>query len=340
MPWWTVVSRCVNMEQHGPKVGSVAKPLRVCLVLPCYNEEGVISRTIEVLLQRLDRLAGSGLATADSYICCVDDGSRDATWEEIQGASRATGRVHGIKLSANFGHPNALIAGLFTHRTKADILITMDADLQDDVDVLDAMLQHHHEGKRVVYGVRLDRKVDVLPKRIGAEVFYRAMRMMNPRTIRGHADFRSADSRVIADLERFGEANVYLRGIFPLIGYPTAEVHFVRKERVAGVSKYPIRKLMSLAWEGITSFTTTPLKMVFYAGLFTTALAIGLGIWIIWAVFNDHPNQGWASLAMLIVSFSAINIMAMGVIGEYIGKIYKEVKQRPRFIIETTTHGD
>lgn len=328
------------MEQNGPAASTIGRPLRVCLVLPCYNEEGVITRTVEVLLHRLDHLAAQGMVTADSYICCVDDGSRDGTWDEIERCSKASGRVRGIKLSANFGHPNALIAGLFSNRTKADILITMDADLQDDVEVLDAMLRHHHEGKRVVYGVRLDRKVDVLPKRIGAEVFYRAMRMMNPRTIRGHADFRSADSRVIADLERFGEANVYLRGIFPLIGYPTAEVHFVRKERVAGVSKYPIRKLMSLAWEGITSFTTTPLKMVFYAGLLTTALAIGLGMWIIWAVFNDHPNQGWASLAMLIVSFSAINIMAMGVIGEYIGKIYKEVKQRPRFIIETTTHGD
>lgn len=314
---------------------------RVCVVVPCFNEAGVITRTSEVLLAQLDSMATEGLVSADSYLCCVDDGSRDTTWSEIAVIAQQHGeRVRGIKLSANFGHPNALIAGLFTNRTKADILITIDADLQDDVTVLTSMLRHHHAGKRVVYGVRLERQVDPWYKRIAAELFYRAMRMMNDRTVRGHADFRSADSGVIADLERFGEANVYLRGLFPLIGYPSAEVHFVRKERHAGVSKYPMRKLASLAWEGITSFTTTPLKMVFVVGMLTTAFAVGLGMWILWAVYNDQPIKGWASLAMLIVTFSAVNIMAMGVIGEYVGKIYKEVKHRPRYIIERTTHGD
>ena len=313
--------------------------MRVCIVVPCYNEEGVITHTVDVLLKELDGMATAGLVTTDSYICCVDDGSRDGTWAEIMSVAQAKGRVRGIKLSANFGHPNALVAGLFSNHHEADILITIDADLQDDVAVLTEMLKQHHAGKRVVYGVRLERKVDVLPKRIAAELYYRAMRMMNKRTVRGHADFRSADAHVIKDLERFGEANIYLRGLFPLIGYPSAEVHFVRKERHAGESKYSYRKLMSLAWEGITSFTTTPLKMVFVMGLLMFVVALAIGIWIVWAAFNDQPIQGWASLALLVVTFSAINMIGMGVIGEYVGKIYKEVKRRPRYIIETTTDG-
>lgn len=314
-------------------------PFRVCVVLPCFNEEGVLARTTAVLLSKFDQMTASGLTSAGSFICCVDDGSHDGTWSDIVELHAGDARVQGLKLSANFGHANALLAGLFTNQSKADILITIDADLQDDVDVLDQMLRQHHAGRRIVYGVRHDRQVDVLHKRIAAGLFYRVMRAMNPRTIKGHADFRSADSRVIADLERFGEANIYLRGVFPLIGYPSAEVTYVRKERQTGESKYPVRKLMSLAWEGVTSFSTSPLKMVFYAGLGAVLLALGIGTWILWAVFNDHPIEGWASLAMLIVSFSAINIMAMAVIGEYIGKIYKEVKHRPRYIIETSTNG-
>ncbi len=282
-------------------------------------------------------MAASGLVTTTSYICCVDDGSRDGTWAEIQATAEETKRVRGIKFSANFGHPNALIAGLFANHHEADILITIDADLQDDVSVLTTMLQHHHQGKRVVYGVRLERTVDVLPKRIAATLFYRLMRLMNGRTIRGHADFRSADARVVRDLEKFGEANVYLRGLFPLIGYPSAEVHFVRRERHAGVSKYSYGKLMSLAWQGITSFTTTPLRMVFVTGLVMFVLAGMVAIWVLWAAWRGDPIQGWASLTLLLTTFSAINMISLGVIGEYVGKIYKEVKQRPRYIIETTT---
>ncbi len=314
-------------------------PLKVCVVIPCYNEEGVITYTVEVLLKELDSMAEAGLASPDSYICCVDDGSRDGTWPEIGRLAATNKRVRGIKLSANFGHPNALIAGLFSNHNEAHILITIDADLQDDVSVLTAMLKHHHEGKRVVYGVRLERKVDVLPKRIAAELYYRLMRVMNERTVRGHADFRSADAHVVKDLERFGEANIYLRGLFPLIGYSSAEVHFSRKERHAGESKYPYRKLLSLAWEGITSFTTTPLKLVFVMGLFMSVLACCIGVWVFWAAFMDHPIKGWASLALMLVTFSAMNMVSLGVIGEYVGKIYKEVKHRPRYIIESTTHG-
>lgn len=317
------------------------RPFKVCIVLPCYNEEGVIGHTVRVLLGELDQMAQNGLVSTDSYLCCVDDGSRDGTWEEILHSAQADQRVRGIKFSANFGHPNALMAGLLNNHHEAEILVTIDADLQDDVSVIAEMIRQHQLGKRVVYGVRLERHVDVLPKRIAAHLFYKAMRAMNGRTIRGHADFRSADARVIADLERFHEVNVYLRGLFPLIGYASSEVHFTRLERHAGTSKYSYGKLMSLAWEGITSFTTTPLRLVFYTGLIMFVVASGVGVWIIWAAWWDNPIQGWASMALMLTTFSAINMISLGVIGEYIGKIYKEVKHRPRYIIETTTgHGE
>lgn len=315
-------------------------PFKLCIVVPCYNEQGVIGHTAKVLLRELDSMASASLVTTESYLCCVDDGSRDGTWSEIVETSREEPRVRGIKFSANFGHPNALMAGLFANHHEADILLTIDADLQDDVSVIAEMMRQHHQGKRVVYGVRLDRDVDVLPKRIAAHFFYKAMQAMNKRTIRGHADFRSADARVVADLERFGEANVYLRGLFPLIGYPSAQVQYARLERHAGESKYSYAKLMSLAWQGITSFTTTPLRMVFFAGLFMFVVASLVAVWILWAAWHGNPIQGWASLALMLTTFSAMNMISLGVIGEYIGKIYKEVKHRPRYIIETTTeHG-
>jgi glycosyltransferase involved in cell wall biosynthesis len=315
-------------------------PFKVCIVIPCYNEQGVIGHTMAVLLGELDKMAMKGLVSSESYLCCVDDGSRDGTWAEIQKAAGLDPRIRGIKFSANFGHPNALIAGLFSNHQESDVLVTIDADLQDDVSVLTPMMEHHRAGKRVVYGVRLERQVDVLPKRLAAALFYRIMLMMNDRTVRGHADFRSADARVIADLERFGEANIYLRGLFPLIGYPSAEVHFVRKERHAGESKYSYRKLLSLAWQGMTSFSTVPLKFVFYMGLAMFFVAFVVGIWVLWAALQGNTIEGWASLSLLLITFSAINMISLGVIGEYIGKIYKEVKHRPRYIIETTTYSE
>jgi polyisoprenyl-phosphate glycosyltransferase len=316
--------------------GGTKGPFRVCIVVPCYNEEGVLGHTVDVLLGQIASMAAEGLVTNDSYICLVDDGSRDGTWAEIETLARRS-NVTGIKLSANFGHQNALIAGLFNNRGKADILVTIDADLQDDVSVVGEMMKHHHQGRRIVYGVRTDRNADVLGKRIAAGIFYKLMRMMHDRTVKGHADFRSADARVIADLERFGEANMYLRGIFPTIGYSSAEVHYVRKERHAGESKYSYRKLLSLAWQGVTSFTTTPLKLVFYCGMFVAVIAFFTGLWVVYSAITERTIEGWASISLLVITFSAMNMIALGIIGEYVGKIYQEVKHRPRFIIETTT---
>lgn len=313
------------------------KPLKIAIVVPCYNEEGVLGHTTSVLLAELDSLAASGHATADSFICCVDDGSRDGTWSEIEALAKANARIRGLKLSANFGHQNALIAGLFTMRPHADVLISMDADLQDDVSVISRMVHAHHNGKRVVYGVRLDRKVDSPGKQLAAAVYYRLIKAMNKRAVRGHADFRSADARVIADLERFGEANLYLRGIFTLIGYPSEQISYVRKERHAGESKYGYRKLMSLAWQGITSFSTAPLKLVFYAGVVMALVALGLAVLSLWALLTERTLQGWFSTTFIVLFFSAVNMISLGIIGEYVGKIYKEVKGRPRYIIEEET---
>ncbi|MCC6402155.1 MAG: glycosyltransferase family 2 protein [Flavobacteriales bacterium] len=311
--------------------------MKVCIVVPCYNEEGVLDHTTTVLLGELNAMAGAGLCTADSFLCLVDDGSRDRTWADIERLAQGEARILGLKLSANFGHQNALIAGLFSQRGRADVLVTIDADLQDDVNVISEMVRLHHQGKRIVYGVREDRNVDPLGKRIAARVFYAMMKRMNDRAIKGHADFRSADAGVIADLERFNEANIYLRGVFPLIGYESALVRYVRKDRHAGESKYSYRKLMSLAWQGITSFTTTPLKLVLYLGALMFVISGCIGLWIVWGLATGTAVQGWASTVMVIMLFSSMNMVSLGIIGEYIGKIYKEVKQRPRYIIDRTT---
>lgn len=311
-------------------------PYTVCIVLPCHNEQGVIGGTARALLTELDALTLAGLARADSFLCCVDDGSTDGTWAEIAQLAATTGRVRGIKLSARFGHANALIAGLFSQRERADILITTDADLQDDPAVLRAMLEQHRAGKRVVYGVRSDRSVDGPAKSLLAGAFYRLMRAFDERTVRGHADFRSAESSVIAELERFGEVNLYLRGLFPLMGYPSAQVHYVRRPRQAGRSKYSYWRLAGLAWQGITSFSIAPLRLVFLLGLLMLLVAMGLGAWVLAARLTGSPIEGWASLTLLLLAFSSLNLMSLGIIGEYVGKIYQEVKRRPRYIIETT----
>lgn len=320
-----------------PAMSSTPKPpYKLCIVLPCRNEQEVLPATVQALLGEIDALIASGLAHAQSMICCVDDGSSDGTWSVISGLAAGSSRVRGIKLTTRFGHANALIAGLFTHRAQADILITIDADLQDDPSVLKAMLEHHRSGKRVVYAVRHDRQVDGFLQGLTARLFYRLMRAMESRMVAGHADFRSADAGVIADLERFGEVNLYLRGIFPLMGYPSAQVPFIRQARRAGRSKYPTRKLASLAWQGITSFSTAPLRLVFLAGIVMTLLAFALGAWVLVARITGSPIEGWASLTLLLLAFSSVNLISLGIIGEYVGKIYQEVKHRPRYIIEET----
>ncbi len=310
---------------------------RLCIVVPCYNEEEALPCSLDTLLEVLGQLHGKGKISGDSYICCVDDGSRDSTWSLIEQRSRESQQVKGIKLSANFGHQNALIAGLLTEYPHADCLISIDADLQDDVGAIEPMLYAFGKGFQVVYGVRDIRTVDSRSKRWLAEGFYAVMKKMNPKSITNHADFRLAGCEVIRHLERFGEVNLYLRSLFPLIGFPSTFVYYERKQRLRGETKYPVRKSLSLAWQAITSFSIAPLKMIFRLGIVTTFISLVLLVWVLWTTVSGHSIKGWASTLIPILFFSGIIILALGIIGEYTGKIYQEVKNRPRFIIETQT---
>lgn len=267
----------------------------------------------------------------------MDDGSSDDTWAIILQRSKENSFIKGIKLSANFGHQNALIAGLFTEYPHVDCLISIDADLQDDVEAIEPMIDAFRKGFRVIYGVRNIRITDSRSKRWLAGVFYAVMKKMNPKSITNHADFRLAGSDVIRHLERFGEVNLYLRSIFPLIGFPSTCVYYERKKRLTGKTKYPVRKQLSFAWQAITSFSTAPLKMIFRLGVLTTFTSMILLTWVLYTTFSGHSIKGWASTLIPILFFSGIIILALGIIGEYVGKIYQEVKNRPRFIIEMQT---
>ena len=317
---------------------SELKPLPVlCVIVPCYNEEEILPYSFATLQNELNQLAIKQKINSESYLCFIDDGSIDSTWAIIERQSSINKYSKGIKLSSNFGHQNALVAGLFSEYRKADCLITIDADLQDDVETIEKMVEAYRNGYKVVYGVRNDRQVDVWYKRIAAHWYYFLMTCMDKKTVYNHADFRLADREVIRHLEQFGEVNLYLRNIFPLVGFSSTCVYYERKERLSGTSKYPVSKLMSLAWQGITSFSTTPLKLIFKIGLITLIVTFALLGWVLVATIAGNGVQGWASTVMPVLFFSGLNMLALGVIGEYVGKIYQEVKNRPRFIIEKET---
>ena len=303
------------------------------VILPCYNEEAVLLNSYAVLQKKMVDLKDKGLITKESFLCFVDDGSKDLTWDIIEKFSNGN-IVRGIKLSTNFGHQNALVAGLLTMKSEADCLISIDVDLQDDIDVFDEMIRLYSEGNLIVSGVRDNRENDTFFKRVTAQLFYKLMIFMKVKTVYNHADFRLVDSRVLNELDRFNEVSLFLRGIFPLIGFKTTNVYYTRKNRVAGETKYPLRKMLSFAWNGITSFSTAPLKLIFSLGIFMFLISIIIGCWVIVASFNGHVIKGWASTLLLNLLFAGLNMVSLGVIGEYIGKIYQEVKQRPRFIIE------
>ena len=303
------------------------------VILPCYNEEAVLLNSYAVLQKKMVDLKDKGLITKESFLCFVDDGSKDLTWDIIEKFSNGN-IVRGIKLSTNFGHQNALVAGLLTMKSEADCLISIDVDLQDDIDVFDEMIRLYSEGNLIVSGVRDNRENDTFFKRVTAQLFYKLMIFMKVKTVYNHADFRLVDSRVLNELDRFNEVSLFLRGIFPLIGFKTTNVYYTRKNRVAGETKYPLRKMLSFAWNGITSFSTAPLKLIFSLGIFMFLISIIIGCWVVVASFNGHVIKGWASTLLLNLLFAGLNMVSLGVIGEYIGKIYQEVKQRPRFIIE------
>jgi glycosyltransferase involved in cell wall biosynthesis len=305
------------------------------LVVPCYNEEEILNLTYSMLKTYYDNLKNQGIIAANSKICFVNDGSRDKTWDIIEEICQQDRFIIGVKLSRNFGHQSAIMAGLEKYVNDFDCFITIDADLQDDINAITSMIEKHREGAMVVYGVRGDRSSDSWFKRFSAESFYTIMQKMGVPVVFNHADFRLMDRRVLRELGNFKEINMFLRGVVPLVGFRNDKVIYNRLERVSGESKYPLGKMILFAWNGITSFSTLPMRLVLYFGLFNFLVALVIVAYISLSFLVGQTVPGWTSTMLPLTFFSGSNMMAIGLIGEYIGKIYDEVKMRPRYIIET-----
>lgn len=310
---------------------------KLLLVLPCYNEEAILHSTDAKLNAYYDQLIGKGLISPESKICYVNDGSRDATWNIIDRLSQANARVLGVKLSKNFGHQNALLAGLFEYKGKFDCYISIDADLQDDINAILPMLEKYRAGASIVYGVRDDRSNDSFFKKFTAESFYKVMLWLKVPVVFNHADFRLIDNRVLTELENFREVNMFIRGIIPTIGLSSDKVFYKRLEREAGETKYPLKKMLTFAWNGVTSFSMTPMRFVLYFGAFSFVLSLVMALYVLYTKFAGVTTSGWASTLLMMAFFNGTNMMAIGLIGEYVGKIYEEVKARPRYIVEKST---
>lgn len=305
------------------------------IITPCYNEEEALPHTAPKLMELLAQMAASGKISESSRLTLVDDGSRDATWKVIEALARRYPEVEGLKLAHNAGHQNALWAGMMTVREKADAIVTIDADLQDDVNAIPQFLDKLNEGSDVVYGVRKKRETDTAFKRATAHGFYRFMRSMGADVVDDHADYRLLSRRALDALSEFGEVNLFLRGMVPLLGFKTDVVYYDRGERVAGESKYPLRKMLAFAVEGITSFSVKPIRMVIALGSIFALLGILMALYAIVQAILGHTVSGWASLMVSVWVVGGVQLMALGLIGTYVGKIYTEVKHRPRFIVET-----
>ena len=305
------------------------------MVVPCYNEEEVLPETSKRLYEKLRTLVMEGTISQRSRILFVNDGSKDKTWEMIRALHESNLLFSGVNLARNRGHQNALLAGLMTAKDKADMVISMDADLQDDIDAVDKMVEEYLGGADIVYGVRSARKTDTVFKRMTAEGFYKLMKALGVDVVFNHADYRLMSRRALEGLAEFKEVNLFLRGIVPQIGYPTAVVEYERAERFAGESKYPLKKMLSFAVEGITSFAVRPIKMIAGLGLFITFVSVLIIIWAIVQKCMGSTTAGWTSLLASIWMIGGIQLFCIGVIGEYIGKIYMESKGRPRYIIES-----
>ena len=308
---------------------------RLALVVPCYNEEAVLEISAKELKRVLEDLIGKEKIAKDSFILFVNDGSKDKTWELIEKEHQASSLVYGLKLAGNVGHQFALTAGLLAAKDLCDIAVSIDADLQDDTAVIEEMVDLYHEGKDIVYGVRNDRKKDSWFKRTTAQGFYKVMAAMGVKTVYNHADFRLMSKRALEHFSKFEENNLFLRGMVPLIGYETDCVYYERKERVAGESKYPLKKMFSLAWNGITSFSVKPISLITGLGVLIIILSICAAIYAFVSYFFGTVEPGWTSLILSIWFLGGVQLIAIGLIGQYIGKIYVEVKRRPRYNVET-----
>ena len=303
------------------------------IVVPCYNEEEVLPETSRRLKEKLEGLMAAGKISPDSRVLFVNDGSKDRTWEIISQLHEQCPLFSGADLTRNRGHQNALLAGLMTAKERCDMAISMDADLQDDIDAVDAMVEQYYAGCDIVYGVRSSRKKDTFFKRFTAEGFYRLMNAMGAETVFNHADYRLMSKRALEGLAQFKEVNLFLRGIVPMIGYRTGTVEYERGERFAGESKYPLKKMLSFAMEGITSLSVKPIRMITALGFVVFLISILMLIYSIvrWAM--GETILGWASLICSVWAIGGLILLSLGVIGEYIGKIYLETKGRPRFLI-------
>lgn len=308
---------------------------RLAIVVPCYNEEEVLKIASKALREVLDDLVRKGKIGQDSFILFVNDGSKDRTWELIEEEHVAHPRqVFGVKLAGNVGHQFALTAGLITAKDMSDVTVSIDADLQDDVAVIEEMIDKFHAGNDIVYGVRKERKTDTFFKRTTAQGFYKVMELMGVKTVYNHADFRLMSKRAVEHFSQFKETNLFLRGMVPLIGYQTDCVYYDRKERVAGESKYPLKKMLALAFNGISSFSVKPISMILGLGMFIVFICILAAIYALISYFSGHVVPGWTSLILSIWFLGGVQLLAIGLVGQYIGKIYIEVKQRPRYNIE------
>lgn len=310
------------------------------VVIPCYNEEEVLHETIKIMKKKMNELIKKKEISKDSKVMFVNDGSSDKTWQMIEEVSRKNSLFTGISLSRNRGHQNALVAGLLTAKDYADMVISIDADLQDDINAIDLMIEKYKSGCQIVYGVRNARKKDSFFKRFTAESFYKIMLKMGVDIVYNHADYRLTSKRVLEEFANYQEVNLFLRGIFPLIGFKSDIVNYERGERLAGESKYPLKKMVALAWDGISSFSTSPIKIIVYIGLFQSIISfVFLVIFVILNLVN-YQTIKIESIISLIVFLSGMQTLFIGIVGEYVGKIYFETKKRPRYIIEENLMDD
>ena len=304
------------------------------IVVPCYNEEEVLPETARRLKEKMEALIAAGRISEESRVLFVNDGSRDKTWSMIEGLHRADRRFSGVNLTRNRGHQNALLAGLMTAKDRADMVVSMDADLQDDIGAVDAMVEQYDAGCDIVYGVRSSREKDTFFKRFTAEGFYRVMNFLGAETVFNHADYRLMSKRALEGLAQFKEVNLFLRGIVPMIGYTTGTVEYERGERFAGESKYPLKKMLSFAMEGITSLSTKPIRYITLLGFLVFVVSLLMLVYSIVRWAHGATVIGWASVICSVWAIGGLILLALGVIGEYIGKIYLETKERPRFLIK------
>ncbi len=317
---------------------TAGKPV-LYIVIPCYNEQEVLPLTAPLFRQEIDRLTAAGKIDPDSRILFVNDGSRDGTWGIIQDLSRKDPCFQGLCLSRNRGHQNALLCGLMEARDRCDITISIDCDGQDDIRAMDSMVDEYLAGAEIVYGVRSSRETDTFFKRFTAQSFYKLLNWMGADTVYNHADYRLVSARVLKEFANFREVNIFLRGMFPLVGFKSTSVYYERNERLAGKSHYPLKKMLALAFDGITSLSVKPIRIITGVGVFISVISFLLILYALIAWISGRAVAGWASTLIAVALLGGIQLISLGVIGEYIGKIFLETKQRPRYIVSERTEG-